>query len=272
MTTDGRRRITPEQIKEMRKLWDNGHGETFQQIAERYGIHHTTVMRRVRPLVLALGSQAPARRRLPHATPLAVEKQVLRAYESGLSYVEITREFGTVERTIKRILVRHGITPERREGRPQLKTAPAKARAKRRYEPDPTMVVGRPLAAMMAREISRRDLWSWWDQALGMRKRVCQDCGIAERLLHAWEHKSSSVMTCFDTADRVLIGLGLLWWEVFDPQEHAPLTLKPRQRDDVLAWLDVVDRASRLWEGEVLLGPDDPVLDAERVAALEWAA
>jgi hypothetical protein len=33
-----------------------------------------------------------------------------------------------------------------------------------------------------------------------------------------------------------------------------------------------VDRASRLWDGEVLLGPDDPKLLAERAAALEWAA
>jgi hypothetical protein len=100
---------------------------------------------------------------------------------------------------------------------------------------------------------------------------VCHNAGMSVRCLYSWE-TGERTHTQFETADRLLLTLERNWHEVYDPQAHEPGMFRSRQRDDVLAWLDVVDRASRLWAGEVLLGSDDPKLVLEAERALEWAA
>lgn len=46
--------------------------------------------------------------------------------------------------------------------------------------------------------------------------RVCNMCNIDPRRLYAWKSGETKRVE-LDHADKVLIGLGLLWWEVWDP-------------------------------------------------------
>lgn len=74
--------------------------------------------------------------------------------------------------------------------------------------------------------------------------------GLSVRRWWSWQNESATAR--LNTLDSVLTGLDLLWWEVYDP---VPGMFSERQRDDVLAWLNVVDRAARLWEGEGAFAP-----------------
>lgn len=234
-------------------------GDSIELIAHRYKRAFSTVHDRLHR-VTRLRTRSEAARSF---SPQQEQRIIKLMGKPGAKRAQVAKEVGVSPYVVRRIMVRNAAPPP-------LRVLKMKARRKIR-EQDPTHIHGRPLATFINREIVKRNGRTWWDGALAMRTRVCDDCGIGIRILYAWEQGSVET-TRFDTADRVLIGLGLLWWEVFDPQEHPACMLRSRQRDDVLAWLDVVDRASRLWTGEVLLGPDDPVLEAERVAALEWAA
>lgn len=259
--------ITVEQVARMRELWDDGKGWTLQRIAAEYGCHYTTVLRRVKPVTLSPVTQLRERRRPANMTSPLVEKRVIAAVKAGMSYREIRERIGPNERTIKRIMKRHGLTTDRKPGpRPSTRNPvrPEEARVRKLYEgkPAPSTIEAAPLAVMVDRQAMYR-----WSGRFG----VCWEAQIDEGMLRKW-HSRAILTTHLDTADRVLIAINRNWHEVYDPQAHEPGVFRARQRDDVLAWLDVVDRASRLWTGEVLLGPDDPVLEAERVAALKWAA
>jgi hypothetical protein len=258
------RGLTLAQVEEMRVLWANGCGETLQQIAARYGCHYTTVMRRVKPVTL--NPVTPIRRRPANMTTPRIEKRVMEAVRAGIPYRQISEELGPTPRTIKRILTRHGMKSERKPGpRPKLREVPVPqdtptGKLTDALRGDAGLVPARPLAVAVEHEAEYR---------FGGRRGVCWEAQIDESVIRKWL-KGDLLATHLEIADRVLIAVDRCWWEVYDKAD--PGSLHPRRALDVLAWLDVADRLSRLWDGEVLLGPDDPVLEAERVAALEWAA
>jgi transposase-like protein len=253
---NGGRLITPQQLQMMQADYEAGN--TIESIATRYGYSSSAVGARLASVTLIRSRNEMQRSYTPEQ-----EQEILRLMQMpGAKKARVARQVGVSPHALQRCLDRQ-----------RAPVKPVVLKPKRPIsKPDQEMVPSQLLVVFIQREVRRRDGRSWWaNTGLNHTKQVCRDCGISQRLLYLWSYGILTT-TKFDTADRVLIGLGCLWWEVFDPQQHKPLMLKSRQRDDVLAWLDVVDRASRLWEGEVLLGPDDPKLDAERKAALEWAA
>jgi hypothetical protein len=203
------------------------------------------------------------------------EKAVMRRLrdEDNESYEEIANKTGRTISCVYRYL--NGRKPKRkRPQKPKLKivrTEPPPIRIpSRRTFAAPDSRAGDIEAAPLLRASLMEALRLTGTLAHG-RGIVAQRAGVSVRSFFAWQ-TGERTHTTLDTADRLLLAIERNWWEVYDPQTNPPGLFKPRRCDDVLAWLDVVDRASRLWDGEVLLGPDDPVLEAERVAALEWAA
>jgi hypothetical protein len=201
------------------------------------------------------------------------EKQEMRRLrdDEDEPYHEIARRTGRTISCVHRVLC--GRTPKRVKP-PALKLAPTELPPtrleSRRTFPDPDCRAGDIEVAPLLRAALSEALRLTGTLAHG-RGIVAKRAGVSTRSFYSWE-AGERTHTKLDTADRLLLAIERNWWEVYDPQQHPPGMFKPRRCDDVLAWLDVVDRASRLWNGEVLLGPDDPVLEAERVAALEWAA
>jgi transposase-like protein len=256
------KRITRHEAQQMRTEYEAG--DTIEAIAARYGrafssVHGQLVGRtRLRSRSEALRSYTPTQ-----------EKRILTLMAApGATKAEVAHQVGVSVYAVRRVLARKDAPPP-----PVLRIKPKR----KQVAPDPTQVPTAPLLAAIHVEILRRArqleqrMFVATDKRLSARSSTCVDCGISPKTLYNWEHGIHH-WVAFNTADRVLLGLGLLWWEVYDPADATQGVFRPRQRDDVLAWLDVADRLSRLWDGEVLLGPDDPVLEAERVAALEWAA
>lgn len=66
-----------------------------------------------------------------------------------------------------------------------------------------------PLVAAIDREVERSD------RPVGV---VCESIGVNERRVTAWR-SGEYKLVALDLVDRVLIGLDLLWWEVYSPDE-----------------------------------------------------
>lgn len=82
---------------------------------------------------------------------------------------------------------------------------------------------------------------------------VCARFDVPPRTLYRWAHggeavDGSAALAQHAIADRVLVGLGLLWWEVYDPASAPELY-------DPLEWIDAVDAAALAWEGEGAIAP-----------------
>lgn len=108
----------------------------------------------------------------------------------------------------------------------------------------------RPLAWAIWREVERERAdgeLSMLVQFPGRRRdsryvATCERCRVDPSKVRRWLTGADPLVSV-DLADRVLLGLGLEWWDVYDPDEW-PGTLSP------LLWLDVVDDAARAFEGE----------------------
>jgi hypothetical protein len=87
-------------------------------------------------------------------------------------------------------------------------------------------VASAPLADAVARVAATLDE----DPATGERM-IAERAGLSPRLLLQWRRQTRP-RTLWDSADRVLVALGLMWWEVFDPEVCDP---------------EVVEEARRLW-------------------------
>jgi len=70
-----------------------------------------------------------------------------------------------------------------------------------------------PLVAAIDREIARE--LPWHDNASS---RVLRRCRVDEARVRTWR-RGECQDAHIDLADRVMIGLGLLWWEVYPPDE-----------------------------------------------------
>lgn len=94
---------------------------------------------------------------------------------------------------------------ERRDG-----VAPASVRSLRvevqRDQKTPHMLPAAALAAAIDHRIARES---------GDTERVCFYCGIDDRQLRSWRSGEWTDVQ-LNVADRVLIGLGLLWWDVWE--------------------------------------------------------
>jgi hypothetical protein len=76
---------------------------------------------------------------------------------------------------------------------------------------------------------------------------VCESIGIDDRIVRRWRTEEDGPYATVDSVQRVLDALDVQWWEVFDPSLFPGLY-------DVLRWLDVADAASRVFDGEALIG------------------
>ena len=115
----------------------------------------------------------------------------------------------------------------------------AQARKARMLEPVdlevPVWVPAGPLAVAMDRRIMRaRFAGEASDSTAQMA--VCAACEVDPRRLSAWR-TGESTRTTLDLADRVLIGLDLLWFDVWDPAEYPEVRAVFEPVDD----LDVLD-------------------------------
>ena len=103
---------------------------------------------------------------------------------------------------------RNRVVKQRMRATPSLKLAPVDAEPK-------VWVPAGPLAVAMDRRIKRCDFEDCAG-VLSAQEAVCQACGVDPRRLSAWR-TGESERTTLDLADRVLIGLDLLWFDVWDP-------------------------------------------------------
>lgn len=190
--------------------------------------------------------------------------------EDDEPYHEIARRTGRTISCVHRALC--GRTPKRKPPRvvklTPIQPPPTRLESRRAF-PEPDCRAGDiEVAPLLRAALAEARRLTGTTHGRGI---VAERAGFSTRSFYSWE-SGERTHTKFDTADRLLLAIDRNWWEVYDPQRNPPGMFGHTRTADVLAWLDVVDRASRLWTGEVLLGPDDPVLEAERVAALEWAA
>lgn len=185
----------------------------------------------------ARNEEARAKRR---ASNIEHERALSRA--RGERYlVKLRKDPKRYKKRIDSMRIDNGLRSMRKGTKRQRKEAPHIERE------DGGHVPAAPLAAALMAEIRTREGTS---NGLTMGF-VCEEAGIVSRTLYAWR-VGERRFARFDVADRVLIGLDALWWDVYDPQAYPGLFCD-RQRDDVLAWLDAVDCAARLWTGEGVL-------------------
>jgi hypothetical protein len=176
-----------------------------------------------------------------------VEDDIVKRYVAGGSCVSVGHEVGVSPASVSAVLARRGVAARKQRG--------GRRRSRPREAPKPVerervgAVAAAPLAAALLAQIRHRERFALDGEG---RKEVCASAGIDPRQLFAWQ--SGEIRKAhFDVADRVLTRTGKLWWTVYDPQAHGPGLFADRQRDDVLKWIDAVDRAALMWEGEPAL-------------------
>lgn len=253
-------------------------GLTLREVAAELGIADTTVRYRLEQAGIHLRDRSEAALISPNMRRLPAEKQaeIVAHYQRGANQIEVAELTGVSRATVYNVLNRNGIAlrgrsegvvrawERKRAGDPPApKRKRAGAPARRSVAPRPVkrrrlaavdaevvgFVASAPLAAMLRVEAGRRDSES--EHSL---EDVCTQARIDPRQLRTWE-TGEYRKARFDVADRVLVGMERLWWDVYDPQAYGPGLLHWRQRDDVLAWLDVVDHAAAMWEGEGSFAP-----------------
>lgn len=99
-------------------------------------------------------------------------------------------------------------------------------------------VAATPLAAVVAEECERTDV--------GL---LAELLGVSTRLLYAWRTGERRA-AWWDTADKVLVGLGLNWWEVYDPTYAKPGAFSGVRSRDVAGWLEAAMGAAEAWGDE----------------------
>ncbi len=179
------------EAKEMQRLYED-EGLSIRQIAE----HLDRSLGVVHGHLLKLGVQL----RPAHVTVALTAEKVQEAadmYEAGLSCLQIARLVGITERGVRHRLQRGGV-----ERRPVGKRAPGYSLG--RVEKVPVAVLV-PLIARRVTDDARED---WTVLALGVEPRTWFD----------WK-RGARTSTQFETADAVLIGLGLNPWDVWRPED-----------------------------------------------------
>jgi hypothetical protein len=101
-------------------------------------------------------------------------------------------------------------------------------------------VASAPLAAAVTKEALRLDE----DFAVGERI-IAKRAGLSEKVLYNWR-TGRSPRAIWDSADRVLVALDVMWWEVFDSGAIPGLFSGERGRD-VVAWTKAALDAAELW-------------------------
>jgi transposase len=212
---------------------------TARAVGEALGISETTVRRRLTNAGVALRSQTEAQKgRIPR-TPVAVEALAVELYVSDAPMGEILERAGIASSTLYKVLRRHGVEPRSPRGRELRRRARAVRaapipRSEAEQEPD---VPSAPLAAAVQHVMARDAI----DDLT-----ACSRAGVPPRTVWAWRTGERPTAR-LDTADGVLLGLDLLWWEVYNPAVASSLY-------SPLEWIDVVDSAARAWTGEGCIG------------------
>lgn len=229
--------IPDEQIEEAASLYKQG--LSIEEVAVALGLTKSAARYRL-SMAGVMRSHSEALRRSARVRRLApeLEDAIIERYLAGGTCVSVSRELGVGHGSVSAVLARRGV-PARRV---KVQTLP-RAQAPK---PKPVdlervgFVASAPLAAGIAKVAATAG------QAI---EDVCELAGTTARQADRWRG-AVYPMARFDVADRVLTGLDFLWWEVYDPQAYGPGVFNDRQRDDVLAWLDAVDDAARMWTGE----------------------
>jgi hypothetical protein len=228
-----RKRITPEQTREMKRLWNKGTGWTLTEIGVYFGCDTSTVSRHVKPYD---ASDLRSSCRKPNKVSQATVESIIKMMDNKMRPVEVAKHVGIHATTVRNIYRRcRGTTQAQRSQRSSVPTG--------------------PLLVFVDREATGRG-----EDINRGRECVCWEARIDESALRKW--RQHETWTSFDIADRLLIALDVQWWEVFDPSSHDKTRMFAwRQRDDVLAWMNVCDVMARLWTGEGLIGDSPLVMD-----------
>src|ERR687890_43424 len=245
--------LMPES-REMARLYDE-EGLSFRQIAERFGRSRTTVrwhvqfhgvQPRSRSAAAVAGGQTGSVR-VPADEVLLVGE----LYESGMSYDAIRRELGGRSRDWVRVRVGHSAVGVRSRSEALLASSHPRIVSEEKvarivalhgvmpayskfpeYEGVPIAPLSAAVDAYALREPEReRDL--------------ADAAKVDGRLFRSWRRRERRV-THVGTADRVLVALDRLWWEVFDP-DLAPGCFSSVRSRDVVAWSEAMLRACELW-------------------------
>lgn len=143
---------------------------------------------------------------------------------------------------------------------------------KRRYEVSPERLPSRPISLYIQQRANRLRDRSWrrirQDEAVG---EICSLVGINPRNEWAWRHGERNTLS-FDEVDRILVTLGLHWWDIYTPERvRRPLVVvrvyrtrsKRASRGSTKVYVGR-ELAAEYWYGDA--GPDPATLDIVRDA------
>ena len=186
---------------------------------------------RVRVGHSAVGVRSRSEALLASSHPRIVsEEKVARivALHGVMPAYRVAEDVGVTVASVTRTWLRHGLdVPGGRKANPR----PAYGKFPE-YEGVPIAPLSAAVDAYALREPEReRDL--------------ADAAKVDGRLFRSWRRRERRV-THVGTADRVLVALDRLWWEVFDP-DLAPGCFSSVRSRDVVAWSEAMLRACELW-------------------------
>lgn len=253
--------LTAEQIAQTVAVY--AEGLSTRQVGLRLVITESAVRNRLAQAGIPIRSPSEALclSELVQRMPQAREAQIVAMWDAGALMSEVVAAIGYPRSTVRVVLRRNarGVRDraigyrrarELRDGAPRM-AAPDPDTLPRLPPRRPGMPRTQPVSVERCQTAPSAPLASLLDRLVTDDRTiedVCESVGLASRTFRAWRDGERPGAR-LDVADRILTRTDRLWWEVYDPQLRAGV-FADRQRDDVLAWLDAVDRAARLWEGE----------------------
>lgn len=230
------------------------------------GLSEATVRHRLDTAGVRRRSQSEAQGRSPRRVRLApeVEDEVVRLYEVELlSQKAVAARLGIAGKTVYRALARRGVRLRSRSESARIQRA--RLRGER-----PTLLAVRRLrmAVVETGDAGGAETCTWMREyvpapplvraialaapRLGGERQIAYGAGTTARMLYSWRSGERREAT-WEMADRVMLSLGVMWWDVFDPADATPRsggsshTFSGVRSRDVVGWIAAAFAAVEAW-------------------------